>query len=123
MHTNMLLLLLFGVLVLVVLMSMIKKESLCVKKDYGYITSVPVSNYVDANMALVHSTSIGQAPLGDPRYWIPNRSPITESQWGLYQRPLLLSETQPFDRSTLNAANQILPVYTDRPLPPQCKPL
>ena len=29
------------------------KENLCVKKNYGYITDVPVSTYVDANMALV----------------------------------------------------------------------
>lgn len=91
-------------------------EGLCIKRDYGYVTDVPASVYTDANMALVHSTGLGQAPLGDPRFWLPNRSPITQGMYGLYQ-------SQPFDRSKFNAALQQLPVYTDKPLPPQCKPL
>ncbi len=100
------------------------KEQLCIKQKYGYVTDVPVSTYVDANMALVHSTSLGQAPLGDPHYWLKNRSPITQGQYGLYRdHTLPLSETQPFDRKSLMAAAAALPVYTQKPLPPQCTPL
>jgi hypothetical protein len=124
MNNNIIILIVFGVLLLLVLYSLMQREQLCVKRDFGYITSIPVSNYVDANMALVHSTSLGQAPLGDPRYWLPDRSPITQSQWGLYQdKPLPLSETQPFDRSRLIEASKMMPVYTEPKLPPQCKPL
>ncbi len=99
-------------------------ENLCIKQKYGYVTDVPVSTYIDANMALVHSTSLGQAPLGDPRYWLKNRSPITQGQYGLYQKQTLpLRETQPFNRKTLMPAAAALPVYTQKPLPPQCTPL
>ena len=101
-----------------------KSEQLCIQKSYGYVTDVPASRYVDANMALVHSDTIGQAPLGDPRYWLPNGSPITQGQYGLYQPETLpLSATQPFDRSSLDQAAAQMPVYSDKPLPPQCKPL
>ena len=100
------------------------REQLCIKQKYGYVTDVPASTYIDANMALVHSTSLGQAPLGDPRYWLKNRSPITQGQYGLYQdHTLPLSETQPFNRKSLMAAAEALPVYTQKPLPPQCTPL
>lgn len=88
-------------------------ESLCVNRPYGMVTDVPASVYADANSALVHSSSLGQAPLGDPRYWLQNRSPITQGQYGLYSRTLDLSETQPFDRTTLIADAETLPVYTD----------
>ena len=99
-------------------------EGLCIKKDYGYVTDVPASIYADANSALVHSSSLGQAPLGDPRHWLFNRSPITQGQYGLYQQNTLpLSETQPFDRRSLEVAARALPVYTEKPLPPQCTPL
>lgn len=99
-------------------------ENLCIKRDYGYVTDVPASVYADTNMALVHSTSLGQAPLGDPRYWLPNRSPITQGMYGLYQKETIpLSETQPFNRDSLLAAAEAMPVYTDEPLPPQCTPL
>ena len=112
------------VLLIYIIYRLNTRESLCVKAPYGVITDVPASTYVDANMALVHSTSLGQAPLGDPRYWLPNRSPITQGQYGLYQEKTLpLSETQPFDRSTLLKAATALPVYTQKPLPPQCAPL
>jgi hypothetical protein len=112
------------ILLLYIIYSLNSRESLCVEKPYGIVTDVPASTYIDANMALVHSTSLGQAPLGDPHYWLPNKSPITQGQYGLYQEHTLpLSETQPFDRSTLNKAAMTLPVYTQHPLPPQCSPL
>ena len=99
-------------------------EDLCIKQKYGYVTDVPASVYTDANMALVHSTGLGQAPLGDPRYWLPNRSPITQGMYGLYQdNTLPVSEAQPFDQSSLLPAAEALPVYTQKPLPPQCTPL
>ncbi len=123
MNTNAVIVLVIIVLVTVIYMFN-PNENLCIKRNYGYITDIPVSNYVDANMALGYSTSLGQAPLGDPRYWLPNRSPITQGQYGLYQDPTLpLSETQPFDRRTLMAAASALPVYTRKPLPSQCTPL
>ena len=100
------------------------KEGLCIKRDYGYVTDVPASTYVDNNMALVHSTSLGQAPLGDPRYCLPNRDPITQGQYGLYQNEILpIDETQPFNRQDLLPAAEALPIYTEKPLPPQCTPL
>jgi len=105
------LLLLLGVLVVFVLK--VKSENLCIMTPYGPVTDVPASNYIDANMAMVHSTSIGQAPLGDPRFWLPSHSPITQGQWGLYSQALPLSETQPFDRSKLIAATQAVPVYSE----------
>ena len=94
-----------------------KDEGLCVKRDYGYVTDVPASVYADANSALVHSSSLGQAPLGDPRFWIPSRSPITQGQYGLYQ------PEQPFDRSDFDEIAAQIPVYTEKPLPSQCQPL
>ena len=101
-----------------------KSEGICIKKNYGYVTDVPASTYVDANMALVHSTSLGQAPLGDPRYWLPNRSPITQGMYGLYREHALpISDAQPYDRTAMIKAAEALPVYTDEPLPPQCTPL
>jgi len=105
------LLLLLGVLCIAILK--IKSEQLCIMKPYGPVTDVPASNFIDANMALVHSTSIGQAPLGDPRYWLPSHSPITQGQWGLYSDPMPLTATQPFDRKTLIPATQTIPVYTE----------
>jgi hypothetical protein len=99
-------------------------EELCVQRNYGIITDVPASNYADANMALIQDSSLGQKPLGDPRYWLKNRSPITQGQYGLYiPETLPLSETQPFDRSSLMPAAEAMPVYTDKPLPDQCTPL
>jgi len=101
-------------LLLLVLVFRQSNENLCVQRKYGIVTDVPASNYVDANIALIKDSSLGQAPLGDPRFWLPNRNPITQGQWGLYQeQPLLLSETQPFDRSSLYKAAAQLPVYTD----------
>ena len=111
-------------LLIYIIYNLNRRESLCVNAPYGIITDVPASTYIDANMALVHSTSLGQAPLGNPRFWLPNRSPITQGQYGLYQEKTLpLSETQPFDRSSLIKSTMALPVYTQKPLSPQCSPL
>ena len=105
---------LFLVILLLVYLQINSNEQLCVNREYGVVTDVPASTYVDANMALVHSTSLGQAPLGDPRFWLPNKSPITQGQYGLYQPKLLsLEETQPFDRKTLIPIFSQLPVYTN----------
>jgi len=94
------------VLFLVIFANINATESMCVQKDYGPVTMVPMSNYVDANMALVHSTSLGPAPLGNPHYWVQSHSPITQGQWGLYQqRPLQLSETQRPAGCTLTSNN------------------
>jgi len=108
-------LLIIIIIVLIVMLVVIGRENLCVNRNYGVVTDIPASNFIDANMALVHDTTIGQAPLGDPRFWIPSHSPITQGQYGLYtpQGALPLSETQPFDRSSLNAAAMTLPVYTN----------
>ncbi len=112
------------VILILLLLYQFSTEQLCVNRPFGSITDVPASRYVDANMALAHSTSLGQRPLGDPRFWLPNRSPITQGQWGLYQPELVpLDETQNFDRQTLTPIFQRLPVYTEKPLPPQCTPL
>lgn len=100
-----------------------KSEGMCVQKSYGVVTDVPASIYADANTALTKTTSLGQAPLGDPQYWIPNRSPITQGQYGLYQTTLPIKQTQPFDRSSLDYAASAVPIYSDEPLPPQCTPL
>ena len=106
---------LIGILIIMIIVFYFinsKKETLCVQRNYGFVTDVPVSNYVDANMALVHSTSIGSAPLGNPKYWLPDRSPITQGQYGLYQDGVIpLSETQPFNRDTLLPAAMALPQY------------
>lgn len=92
------------------------REQLCIRKTFGVVTDVPASVYTNANMALVHSTSIGQAPLGDPNYWLPSGSPITQGQWALYQdKPLTLEEAQNLDRSSLDKAAQALPVYDEKP--------
>jgi len=122
MNTSLIILIIIAVLVYVLYQQ--NSEGICIKKDYGYVTDVPASVFTDANMALVHSTSLGQAPLGDPRYWLPNRSPITQGMYGLYrEKTLPVSEAQPFDRSSLLPAAKALPVYTQQPLPPQCTPL
>lgn len=116
----------FGVVLVIVLYLILttkSPEQLCVTKKYGIVTDIPASNYVNANMALVNSTSLGQAPFGDPRYWIPNRSPITQGMYGLYQGNDSLAASQPFDRSSLDAAAKALPVYTEKPLPSQCTQL
>ena len=120
------LILILQIITLLILLYMITRtnENMCVQRDYGMITDVPASVYADANSALVHSSSIGQAPLGDPRFWQPNRSPITQGQYGLYQPTTLpLDETQPFDRSDLIDIAAQVPTYTEQPLPPQCKSL
>lgn len=102
------------ILILIYLVMTMKKESLCIKKDYGCVTDVPASEYVNANMALVRSTSLGQAPLGDPRFWLPNRSPITQGQYGLYQpHTIPLSETHPYDHHAQIQAAAAIPVYTE----------
>ena len=111
---------------LVYLLYMMKRgeEQLCFRREYGTVTDIPASSYADANSALVRSSSLGQAPLGDPRYWLPNRNPITQGQYGLYQNPTLpIGDTQPFDRRSLLPEAQALPVYTNEPLPTQCTPL
>ena len=112
------------VILVLLLLYQYSTEQLCVNRPYGSVTDIPASRYVDANMALAHSTSLGQKPLGDPRFWLPNRSPITQGQYGLYQPELIpLDETQPFDRASLMPIAQALPVYTEKPLPSQCTPL
>jgi hypothetical protein len=103
-------------IVLYFVCGMNKTENLCVRKSYGIVTDVPMSNYTDANMALVHSTSLGQAPLGDPQYWLPSSSPITQGQYGLYQ-------PQPFNEEEYKKASMALPKYNDTLLPLQYTPV
>ena len=73
------------VVLAIIFVSSSSSENLCVQRDYGLITDVPASDYRDANIALVENSTLGQAPLGNPQHWIPDRSPITQGQWGLYQ--------------------------------------
>lgn len=98
-----------------------KAEPLCVRQKYGFVNTVPESNYPDASLALVERSSLGQAPLGDPQYWLPNRSPITQGMYGLYEaHELPLSEVQPFDRKSLLPEAEAIPVYTEKPLQATC---
>ena len=100
---------------------MTSSEKLCVNKSYGIVTNVPVSTLANANMGLVGHSSLGQAPLGDPQYWLAPRSPITQGQWGLYLNAPPLSEVQDFDpqKAWAPVAEQ-RQVYTQKPLTGQC---
>ena len=114
------------VVIILILLYMISKnsEQLCIKQPHGYVTDVPASSIASANSALVHSSSLGQAPLGDPRFWLPSTTPAIQGQYGLYQPASAHYDiNKPFDRSSLMAAASALPVYTDKPLPAQCTPL
>lgn len=99
-------------------------ENLCVNESYGVVTDVPASNYPDAALAYDSKSSLGQAPLGDPKYWIGNNSPITQGQWGLYQPNFIpLSKTQPYDRKNLYKIFDQIPVYTNDVNSNQCTAL
>jgi hypothetical protein len=109
------LLLIMKILILVIVLLLIfgcfyinSTENLCVNKSYGIVTDVPASAYINANMALVNTTSIGQAPLGDPGYWVPSSSPITQGQYGLYQP----QNGDPTERAKLLEQALQMPVYT-----------
>ncbi len=96
-----------------------KKEGLCVNAPYGVIDSEPYSTYVNANMALTNTTSLGQAPNGAPIGFIPGGSPITQGQYGIYQTPLTLDQVDNFNRASLMPAAMAMPVYTEPPFDPQ----
>jgi hypothetical protein len=117
-----------GLVILILIYIVVKlrsgKENLCVSAPYGYIDSDPYSTYVNANMALTNSTSIGQAPLGAPIGFLPGGSPITQGQYGIYQgQPLTLDQVDNYDRNLLLPAAEALPIYTEPGLPSQCTPV
>jgi len=95
-------------------------ESLCVSKSYGIVTDIPVSTLANANMGLVNDSSLGQAPLGDPRYWIKPTSPITQGQYGLYLETPPLSEVANFDPQELEKVAAVRQVYTTPQMSGQC---
>lgn len=100
------------ILIIFVIFFLNTSEKLCVQRDFGSITDLPASIYSNANFALVKDSSLGQAPLGNPQYWIPSHSPITQGQYGLYSKALSIEDTQPFDRNSLVQAASEMPVYS-----------
>lgn len=56
-------------------------EKMCVETKFGPVSNIPYSLFTNSNMALVHSDTIGQAPLGDPRFWVGTGSPVTQGQY------------------------------------------
>lgn len=109
------------VALLYAILKMAGSEKLCVRKSYGVVTDIPVSALATANLGLVSDSSLGQAPLGDPRYWIAPKSPITQGQYGLYLPELPLAEAQNFDPKKVWAPILAeMPVYTQKPLSGQC---
>ena len=101
-------------------------EGLCVDMNdrQMVVSSEPYSDYVNNNMALTNTTTIGAAPLGNPKYWIPGTSPITNGQWALYESPLTLDQVDHYDprNAAAMAAAKSVPIYNGEPpaLPPQC---
>lgn len=104
-----------------VIIRMSTAEQLCVRKSYGVVTDVPVSALSTAKLGLVSDSSLGQAPLGDPRYWIPNASPITQGQYGLYLPDMTLEQVQNYNpQKVWGPIMKQMPVYTEQPLSGQC---
>lgn len=98
-------------------------ENLCVNKSYGIVTDIPVSTLAHANMGLINDSSLGQAPLGDPRYWLSPTSPISQGQYGLYLDTPPLSEVQAFDQKDWIPVAEQRQVYTQQPMTGQCTKL
>ena len=103
----------FICVIVYVILKMSLSENLCMAKQYGMVTNVPVSSLANANMGLINDSSLGQAPLGDPQYWRGPVSPLTQGQYGLYLQAPDLSETQPFNpQKVWGPIAKEMPVYT-----------
>ncbi len=74
-------------------------EKLCMATKFGPVTDIPWSSFVNANMALVHSDTLGAAPLGEPKYWRGSGSPVTQGMYGYNE----------------DNSQTYYPVYTEQP--------
>jgi len=107
-----------AIIIIYFILRLTVNENLCVSKSYGVVTDVPVSSLRYAGSALVKDDSLGQAPLGDPRFWIGPTSPITQGQYGLYLEPTPLDKVNDFNPNVWKDIAEQRQVYT-LPLPSQ----
>lgn len=90
-------------------------ENMCVETKFSGVTDLPYSSFVNANMALVHSTSIGAAPLGEPKFWNhngTNSSPVFQGMYGYTDNWQTAAEKAYGESEEME---NYYPVYTDRP--------
>ena len=100
------------IVIIIVLWYKNTQENLCLSTKFGEVTDVPLSTFVNANMALVHSTSLGQAPLGDSRFWTGDESPVTQGMYANENEQNWITD----DADAYGVEyNPYYPVYTEKP--------